>query len=133
MHTLTLSSADATKTVDVTVEIADTPKEREKGLMYRENLDQDHGMLFAFKEPQMLSFWMRNTKIPLEIMFFDERGRFINAYEMQPCTQEPCPTYDSEEVAQYALEVSKNFRVDHGIGVGWTMDLKQVNQVARPE
>jgi uncharacterized protein len=133
MHTIRLSSEDGSKTIDVNVEVADAPSERIKGLTDRESLAEGKGMLFAFKEPQILSFWMRNTQIPLAILFFDERGRFVNSYDMEPCTQDPCPTFESREIAQYALEVNKGFREQHGVGVGWTLDLAQVNKIAQPE
>lgn len=130
--TLTLSSFDGAETHEVQIEIADSPKEREKGLMNREALAHDTGMLFVFKEPQMLSFWMKNTKIPLDIIFFDADGNFVNGLTMEPCTENPCPTYKAAALAAYALEVPKGYRADKKIGTGWKLDLKQVEKISDP-
>ncbi|MBP7114099.1 MAG: DUF192 domain-containing protein [Candidatus Peribacteraceae bacterium] len=129
---ITLSSFDGTDTVTVNVEISDSPEEREEGLMNRESLKPDSGMLFVFKEPQMLSFWMKNTLIPLDIIFFDAQGNFVSALTMEPCTENPCPTYKAAALSSYALEVRKDYRKDHGIGTGWKLDLKEVQAIADP-
>lgn len=130
---LTLTSFDGSKTAIVTAEIADTPKERDRGLMDRNILEEGKGMLFVFKEPEMLSFWMKNTRIPLEILYFDQQGEFVNVASMVPCTAYPCPRYDAEALSQYALEVNPGFREKHGIGVGWRLELKQVRKMSRPK
>lgn len=130
--TLTLSSYDGTKTAVVTVDIADSPAEREKGLMGREDLKADTGMLFVFKNPQMLLFWMKNTKVPLDIIFFDSDGEFINGLSMEPCTSVPCPTYKSAALSLYALEVPNGYREVHGIGTGWKLDQTQVKKISKP-
>lgn len=130
--TLTLSSFDGTKTVDVTVEIADSPKEREKGLMNRTSLEPESGMLFVFKNPQVPAFWMKNTKIPLEIFFFDEAGTFVSVHSMIPCEADPCTVYKAAALSKYALEVAPGFREEHGIGVGWKLDLEQAKKIAKP-
>lgn len=130
--TLTLSSFDGTQTHEVRVEIADSPKERDKGLMNRENLEHDTGMLFVFMEPQMLSFWMKNTKVPLDIIFFDADGNFVNGLTMEPCTKDPCPSYKAAALSAYALEVPKGYRADKKIGTGWKLDLKQVKKISKP-
>lgn len=130
--TLTLSSFDGSETHTVSVEIADSPKEREKGLMKRESLEHDTGMLFVFKEPQMLAFWMKNTKIPLDIIFFDEAGDFVSSLTMEPCTEDPCPGYKAAALSKYALEVPKGYRADKKIGTGWKLDLKQVKKISKP-
>ncbi len=131
MYTLTLASEDGSKSVNLDVEVADTVNERAQGLMYRNGLAEGKGMLFVFAEPQILSFWMRNTKIPLEILFFDPNGRFINAHQMEPCKEDPCVTYESKEAALYALEVNTDFRKNNDVGVGWKLDLAQVNGMAQ--
>ncbi len=129
---LTLSSYDGTKTAVLTVEIADSPKEQEKGLMNRTELDADTGMLFVFAEPQMLSFWMKDTKIPLDIIYFDAAGEFVSTLSMEPCTAMPCPGYPAASLSSYALEVNKGFREKYQIGTGWKIDVKQVQKMSKP-
>ena len=129
---ISMHSFDGSKTVTMSVEFADTPSERERGLMQRTTLDPESGMLFVFPNADALSFWMKNTVIPLEILFFDENGDFVNALSMVPCKVEPCQTYKSAAISKYALEVVPDFRVKHGIGVGWKLDLATVSKNSSP-
>lgn len=130
--TLTLTSFDGTQTETIAVEIADSPKEREKGLMNRSSLKPDTGMFFVFQEPQMLTFWMKNTLIPLDVIFFDPQGNFVSAVTMEPCTSTPCPTYKSGSLSAYALEVPKGYRKDHKIGTGWKIYPSAVRAISKP-
>ena len=78
----------------VNVEVADTPQKQSQGLMYRENLKLDHGMLFIFDDESILSFWMKDTLIPLDMIFVDKTFRIINVVDNAlPCNIEPCPDY----------------------------------------
>jgi uncharacterized membrane protein (UPF0127 family) len=129
---LTLSSEDGSVTKTIQIEIADNLKERNKGLMNRTELAPDTGMLFVFPKGDILQFWMKNTKIPLDIIYFDADGRFVNVLTMEPCTKDPCPEYKSAALAQFALEVPKGFREANEIGVGWKLDLKEVKRMSRP-
>ncbi|MAR79221.1 MAG: hypothetical protein CMM18_03215 [Rhodospirillaceae bacterium] len=63
------------------VEIADTKEKRQKGLMFRDFLNENQGMLFDFKQEEKVSFWMKNTSIPLDIIFIDKKGYIVNIYE----------------------------------------------------
>ncbi len=103
----------------VNVEKADTQEEREKGLMHRESLGKDKGILFIFDEPIQPRFWMKNTLIPLDIIFIDENSVIVDFIEnMVSCKEEPCEIYASEEYAKYALEVNAGFVKEKGIEVG---------------
>lgn len=105
---LTLLSPTAQR-IELMVEVADTPEERSRGLMFREELPEGQGMLFVFDRTQTLAFWMKNTLIPLDILFFDADGFFVSAATMFPCEKDPCQMYSSGMEAQYALEVPAGF------------------------
>ncbi len=108
--------------VPVGVEIADTDAERQTGLMERSTLAKDAGMLFVFEGEQTLSFWMRDTLIPLSIAYIDAEGRIVDIQDMQPLDDVP-PHYVSAEPAQYALEVNQGFFEQRGVTVGDTVEL----------
>jgi len=96
--------------IHISLEIARTPKEREKGLMFREELDRDKGMLFVFDDEAPRSFWMKNTLIPLDMMFIDSEKKIIKIIEnAQPCRNDPCRHYSSEIPAMYVLEMNSGF------------------------
>ena len=117
---VTLSKEGETP-MTVRVEIADDPAERAQGLMHRTDLPEGHGMLFVFDAAIPLSFWMKNTLIPLDIVYFDDAGRFVSTTTMVPCEADPCATYPSAGPARYALEVPAGFTAQHGVGQGWSM------------
>jgi len=93
----------------IRAEIAATPDERERGLMYRTSLGENEGMLFVFPQTSMQAFWMKNTLIPLDVGFFDDQGFLIEALTMSvdkpDVDPEKRPTYNSSEPALYALEM----------------------------
>lgn len=100
---------------DVTAEIAETADERARGLMYRDSLPPDHGMLFVYPQAQTLGFWMRNTKIPLDIAFIDPQGRIVDIQHMEA---ESDTTHTSAQPAMYALEMASGWFGGHGVKVG---------------
>ena len=105
-----------TITVDghaVTAEIARTAEERQRGLMYRSSLGPEEGMLFVFDQDQNLSFWMKNTYIPLDIGYFDSQGFLIEVFTMKP--DDGKRTYLSSEPALYALEMNEGWFEKKGI------------------
>lgn len=108
--------------VPVRVEIADTDAERQTGLMGRTILEGDAGMLFVFDQEQMLSFWMKDTLIPLSIAYIDSEGRIVDIQDMQPLDDVP-PQYVSAAPAQYALEVNQGFFEERGVTVGDMVEL----------
>ena len=106
--------------IPVQVEIADTDAERQTGLSGRPTLAEDAGMLFVFDQEQPLSFWMKDTLIPLSIAYISAEGRIVDIQDMQPLDETPHP---SAEPAQYALEVNQGFFAERGVAVGDTVEL----------
>ena len=77
--------------------------------MFRENMPADHGMLFVFDDAQVRTFWMKNTHIPLDILYFDQNYKLVSAQQrVPPCLDSGnnCPGYPSEGAARYVLEVN---------------------------
>jgi uncharacterized membrane protein (UPF0127 family) len=97
------------------VEVAASPEERATGLMHRFSLAPDHGMLFVFERAEPLSFWMKNTYIPLSIAFIDANGRILNIEDMAPQTE---TTHWSRGLGLYALEMRKGWFAERGIRAG---------------
>lgn len=91
-----------------TVELADTPETRERGLMFRRELAPDAGMLFIHDDAEPLAYWMKNTYIPLDILYFDRDRRLVSAQlGVLPCGRQPqCPIYPSAGPAKYVLELN---------------------------
>lgn len=86
-------------------EVALTPAERARGLMQRDRAPDD-GMLFVFPAPTTDGFWMKDTLVPLRVVFFDRRGQRVDEAQMTPCAEDPCPVYSSERPFRYALELA---------------------------
>ncbi|MCI4665534.1 MAG: DUF192 domain-containing protein [Neomegalonema sp.] len=98
------------------VEIAATPDKRQLGLMHRKSLDRESGMLFIFETERPQSFWMRNTLIPLDILYFDAKGRLVSIQaQAKPLDETPLP---SEGPAQFVLEINGGQAAELGIGFG---------------
>ena len=118
-----------TGTVEVRVEIADTPVELETGLMYRDSLPEDEGMLFIFEKEGRVSFWMKNTLIPLDIIFINSDWKVVNIHHsVQPCKESPivigpCESYFSDAPILYVLEVNAGFAEQHDIKQGTSIRL----------
>jgi YVTN family beta-propeller protein len=103
----------------VFVEVTDDRQEFARGLMFRSHLPWNAGMLFAYYDEEPRSFWMKNTLIPLDMIFVDSSSRIIDIKEnVLPCEQEECPSYPSKEPAQYVLEVNAGFVQENGVRVG---------------
>ena len=100
------------------VQIADTSDERQTGLMGRESLSPYDGMAFLWEEPVVSSFWMKDTLIPLSIAFWDD---------MDPCTQDPCPSYGPDEPFVGAVEVDRGALEERGVTVGDRVELTVSN------
>ncbi|MBS0626058.1 MAG: DUF192 domain-containing protein [Verrucomicrobia bacterium] len=100
------------------VEVALTEKDTAKGLMGRKELKEGNGMLFVYAKPDILTFWMKNTYIPLSVAFFDEKKTLINFCDMYPSEDDSPPLYKSSAPAVYALEVPQGWFEKHKIVPG---------------
>jgi len=100
--------------------IADSPEKRMKGLMHYESLPQDQGMLFSFNGPSEARFWMKNVKIPLDIIFISEDLRIMQIHKnAQPCKSDPCKIYPSgKNPVWYAFEINGGLSKKYGIKEG---------------
>jgi uncharacterized membrane protein (UPF0127 family) len=106
------------------VELAETREKQALGLMFRDSLPNDHGMLFIFPVASMQSFWMKNTRIPLDIFYFDEELRLVNVAEnARPCRTPRCPGYPSTGPAKYVLELNAGKAAELGAGAGDLLEL----------
>lgn len=89
------------------IEIAEDDAARQHGLMDRTTMPADHGMLFVFQDDAPRAFWMKNTKIPLDMLFFDAERRLVSVqHDVPPCEADPCPAYSSGAPARYVLELN---------------------------
>ncbi len=111
--------------VSVEIEIAFTPQEQMQGLMFRKSMPENHGMLFVYRQPRFLDFWMKNTLIPLDIAFIREDGTIGNIEAMKPQQGklEPEERYHSRYKSLYALEMNQGWFEKQGIRAGDKIDL----------
>jgi uncharacterized membrane protein (UPF0127 family) len=101
------------------IEIAADDASRERGLMFRDSMPPDHGMLFLFDRPAVQTFWMKNTHIPLDILYFDQNYKLVSVQQrVPPCRSEPCIVYPSEGPAQYVLELNAGVADKLGVKPG---------------
>lgn len=102
----------------ITAEVADEPVERNLGLMYRDSLPTDHGMLFVYPDAAPRSFWMKDTRVPLTIAYVDAAGVIVHLADMIPLDTTAVP---SGKPALYALEMNKGWFAKHDVTVGDTL------------
>ena len=103
--------------IKINAEIADDNEERTRGLMFRKILDENSGMLFVFDDEDFQTFWMKNTLIPLDIIFIDNNFRIVDIKNAAPCEKDPCSLYQSSMPAKYVLEVNSRFSDKNNIRV----------------
>lgn len=116
----------------ITVELADDPQERAQGLMFRRSLDDQHGMLFIYDAPQPASFWMRNTLIPLDIIFMDDTGTVRHVHpNARPLDETPIPgaaVGDPDPLRLMVLEIAGGEAERLGIKTGQAMAHPRLDQ-----
>jgi len=88
------------------VELAITPEERGRGLMYRQSIDPRGGMLLVYRNPGNHRIWMKNVLIPLRVYWIDSNAEVIGVQRLDPCTSDPCPVYAVERPSLYVLELA---------------------------
>lgn len=90
----------------IKAEVAVSDEQRAQGLMFREKMGSNEGMVFRFPEPRHICMWMKNTVLPLSVAFIDEKGRIINIEDMQPQTLN---AHCAKKLARYALEMNQGW------------------------
>lgn len=111
----------------VHLELAVTDQERQDGLMFRDNLPADHGMLFLFDVDGRVPFWMKNTFIPLDIIWLSASGEVVDVHAaVQPCRFDPCPNYEPSNPGRAVLEVNAGFADAHGVRPGLLLQFRDV-------
>ena len=106
----------------IQAEVAASQNERERGLMYREELGEDAGMLFVFEKEDKYQFWMKNVNFPLDIIWVNKDMRVVDIQTAMPCT-EHCIEYTPDYPARYVLEVPAGFTAAHNIKTGALIDI----------
>ena len=108
--------------VVIQVEVTQTPTERATGLMNRQSLPLDRGMLFVFEQPGLHFFWMKNTLLPLDIVWLSHDKRVLHIEEnVPPCKKDPCPAYGPPMKSLYVLEVNAGVAQRQGLSAGMTL------------
>ncbi len=103
----------------LTVEIASTPEAMNRGLMFRDHMPEDHGMLFVWPREQRVAMWMKNTRIPLSVAFINDDFRILNIADMEPHSLR---AHSSRGHARYALEVNQGWFTRNGVQEGARVD-----------
>jgi uncharacterized membrane protein (UPF0127 family) len=102
----------------IDAQIANTPQQRQIGLMFRKDMPTHEGMLFIFDEPQKQCFWMKNTLLPLSAAFLDDDGGIVNLVDMQPQSTD---SHCSEKPVRYVLEMNQGWFAKKKIGKGYKL------------
>lgn len=118
----TVTEPDGTE-CELCLWLADDNERRRRGLMFVTDLGEADGMAFAYPEPHTGTFWMKNTLLPLSIAFFSPTGEYLDAFDMEPCREEPCRQYPTPSDFLVAIETTRGDLPQLGIGPGSVLDL----------
>jgi uncharacterized protein len=121
------------RTADGTIElenlqVARTSQARARGLMGRASLPKDGGMVFLFDDETRAAFWMKDTLIPLSILFWQDDGRIIDILDMSPCRADPCPVYRASAPYVGAIEMNRGAFERLGVEVGDTLEYRLLSE-----
>jgi uncharacterized protein len=117
--------------LQVEAEIASTDETRSKGLMFRDSMPDDAGMLFVFPEMDRQTFWMKNTLIPLDLIWLNERKEIVYFVTAPPCEEDPCVTYEPMQKTKYVLELNGGFLKKHNIPLGTRLEFSLPPEIER--
>jgi uncharacterized membrane protein (UPF0127 family) len=126
-QTLPISAQAVFKDRAIALEVAKTPQQQALGLMYRTTLAADRGMLFPFQPPQTVSFWMKNVRFPLDMIFLRNGVVQDIAASVPPCTNEPCSTYGPKVPIDQVIELRGGRAAELGLKVGDRVQLNFSN------
>jgi uncharacterized membrane protein (UPF0127 family) len=110
--------------LEVNVEIAANRTQREQGLMHRTSLGKNQGMLFRYPDQAPRGVWMKNTLLPLDVLFLADTGHIVSMLRnLQPCSKNPCSIYNSQKPAMYMLELNAGFIDSNHLKIGQQLRL----------
>ncbi len=113
---------------EIFLEVATTPQQQAIGLMYRDALPADRGMLFPLGRPRPVSFWMKNVPVPLDMVFVYQGEIQAIAVDVPPCLADPCPTYGPDgQLIDQVIELRAGRSVELGLGVGDAVVIRPLN------
>lgn len=111
----------------IELEVAQTPQQQATGLMFREHLEDDRGMLFPFANERTARFWMKNVPISLDMIFLKGDRVVGLATDVPPCEAEPCPVYGPEALVDGVIELRGGRAEELGVGIGDRIEIKPLN------
>lgn len=113
-----------------TVAVAATPEQQEHGLMFYRSLGADQGMIFPYDPPAAVSFWMKNTLIPLDMIWIDAEKKVVAVHhDVPPCKADPCPSYSPDAKGSYVLELAAGAGARHKVVVGSVLKFQGLDNV----
>lgn len=108
----------------IELEVAQTPEQQAIGLMYREEISKNRGMLFPMNPPREPRFWMKNVEIPLDMIFVREGKIRAIAHDVPPCEEEPCLTYSPKVIIDQVIELRGGRAKELGLEIGDSIEIK---------
>jgi len=118
----------------VTAELAETPEQRQLGLMFRERINPDQGMLLVFEEEDYIGIWMKNVNFPLDLLWLDQEKRIVHIEcDVPPCQDDPCPSYSPQIPGMYVLELKAGSVKDHGLKLYDRLEFILQDRTIRPQ